>query len=197
MDLNELGPVKSWHYNYYSFMEPFGHADCRSGSFFSIILIIIFGLNRQALRAQLTSPAVGRFDCLASDSNRLPWQPTNPQRFRPHFGIRQLLDQSESMGDSCQCLEFHSTFSSWFWYGLSFHSASMAFGMSSGILYTWTGSGKFDGKARYVLVHTRTWQYMTVREFYIYTRQYVLVHTGMYLKNDMWFSDPTRRRQKI
>ncbi len=29
------------------------------------------------------------------------------------------------------------------------------------------------GTARYVLVHTSTWQYMTVREFYICMRQYV------------------------
>jgi hypothetical protein len=50
--------------------------------------------------AELTPPAAHRFDGVAPDPNRLPWQPTNSQRFVPHFGIRQLLDQSESMGSS-------------------------------------------------------------------------------------------------
>ncbi len=40
----------------------------------------------------------GGLDGVATDPNRLPWQPIN--RFGPHFGIRPLLDQSESMGSS-------------------------------------------------------------------------------------------------
>jgi hypothetical protein len=71
--------------------------------------MIIFGSNRPARRAQRTSPAAGRFDGVASDSNRLPWQPTNPQRFGPHFGIRPLLDQSEYQWGRP---EFSATFSS-------------------------------------------------------------------------------------
>jgi hypothetical protein len=42
--------------------------------------------------AHIASLAACRFDCVASDSNRLPWQPTNPQRFRPHSDLTLELD---------------------------------------------------------------------------------------------------------
>jgi hypothetical protein len=92
---------KAGHYNYYCFIE---------GTFWScklqiwnlkLFLIIIFGSNRRALLAQRTSPAAGRFDGVASDSN---WPPTpGPSAgFGPHFGIRPLLLRpvrtKESMG---------------------------------------------------------------------------------------------------
>jgi hypothetical protein len=33
-------------------------------------------------------------DGVASDSKSVLWRTTNPQRFRPHFGIRPVLDQT-------------------------------------------------------------------------------------------------------
>ena len=39
-------------------------------------------------------PGAGWLDGVASDSNRILWRTTNPQRFRPHFGIRPVLDRS-------------------------------------------------------------------------------------------------------
>ncbi len=69
--------------------------------FFSIINFLVeqAGSTCAANIASSRASSSG-FDSVASDSNWLPWQPTNPQRFWPHFGIRTLFDQSESMGSS-------------------------------------------------------------------------------------------------
>ena len=56
-----------------------------------------FGLGE---RGALTPPAAGWLDGVASNSNRILWQTTNPQLFGPHCGIRPVLDQSEAMGSS-------------------------------------------------------------------------------------------------
>jgi hypothetical protein len=67
---------------------------------YNLFLFLFSGSNIRARRARRTPPAAGWFGGVASDSNRLLWRFTNPQRFGPHLGIRPVLDQSEAMGSS-------------------------------------------------------------------------------------------------
>jgi hypothetical protein len=54
-----------------------------------------FGLGARGVHRR---PGAGWLDSIASDSNRILWRSTNPQRFGPQLGIRPVLDQSEAMG---------------------------------------------------------------------------------------------------
>ncbi len=66
--------------------------------------LVIFRSNIRARRARCAPPGAGWLDGVASDSNRILWRSTNPQRFGlgPQLRIRPgpVLDQSEAMGSS-------------------------------------------------------------------------------------------------